>query len=186
MNKSIVHMDYLISILLSLLIGVGHGIEPDHVSTARMFKKDYRKVVKFAISHSAGYLIIAIPLVYLSSFIENEILIASYLIGMAFGILLLIETLTGREFDIEPKFAGILQGSVVLTPSKILTIILAFQSSFPFNVLILLSFALGSALSITALSLLTLIPARFSFMFNISVSLITIAYIIYQLAQLFI
>ncbi len=174
-------MEYLISILLSLAIGTGHGIEPDHVSTARLYKKDYRKIIKFAIFHSAGYLIIAIPLVYLASFFEEEIIIMADIIGMAFGALLLIETVTGREFDIEPKFAGILQGSIVLTPSKILTIILAFESAFPFNVLILSAFVLGSTISIIALGLLTLIPDRISFAFNIGVSLITIGYILYQL-----
>ncbi|BBG25449.1 hypothetical protein [Sulfuracidifex tepidarius] len=174
-------MEYLISVLFSLTIGIGHGIEPDHVSTARLYKKDYKKIIKFAMFHSAGYLIIAIPLVYLASLFEEEIIILADAIGIIFGALLLVETITGREFDIEPKFAGTLQGSVVLTPSKILTIILAFSSAFPFNVLILLAFALGSMTSIIALGLLTLIPERFSFIFNIAVSVITIAYILYQL-----
>jgi hypothetical protein len=174
-------VDYLISTLLSFLIGTGHGLEPDHVSTARLYKKDYKKVIKFALSHSAGYILIAIPIIYLASFFEEEILIISYITGIFFGVLLMIETVTGKEFDIDPNFAGVLQGSVVLTPSKILTIVLAFASPFPYNVGILLAFAIGSTLSIMALSFLTMIPTKYSFWFNIVVSLITITYIMFQL-----
>ncbi|MEM0016505.1 MAG: hypothetical protein QXE59_05655 [Saccharolobus sp.] len=84
------------------------------------FLKSRIKILKFALTHSAGFVIIALPIVFLIG--DNRILyIISNIIGIIFAILLLIETITGKEFDIGPNKAGLLQGAFVITPTKVLT-----------------------------------------------------------------
>ncbi|MEM3940143.1 MAG: hypothetical protein QXY68_08465 [Saccharolobus sp.] len=167
-------------ILLSLLLGLTHGIEPDHIATARLLKSRI-KIFKFALTHSAGFVIIALPIAFLIG--DNKILyIISNIIGIVFAILLLIETITGKEFDIGPNKAGLLQGAFVITPTKVLTIVLAASDfNIIFSIEIILAFVLASFTSIFSLAILNIIPKGIYKIINIIIALTTIIYLIFTI-----
>ncbi|QGA55373.1 hypothetical protein GFS03_12725 [Sulfolobus sp. E5-1-F] len=167
-------------IILSLLLGLSHGIEPDHVATARLLRSRW-KIIQFALSHSAGFVIIAIPLVILIG--ENKFLeIIADIIGIIFSILLLMQGIFEKEIDIGANKAGLLQGAFVITPTKVLVIVIA---STGYNILysigIVSVFILASAVSIISLSLFNLIPKRIYKIVDIGIALLTMAYLIFLL-----
>ncbi|WWQ59556.1 hypothetical protein V6M85_08635 [Sulfolobus tengchongensis] len=165
------------ALLLSLLLGLSHGIEPDHVATARLLKSK-RKIVEFALSHSAGFLIIAIPIVIFIG--SNRIFeFIADIIGIIFSILLLIEVILDKEFDIGANKAGLLQGAFVITPTKVLVIVLASTDyNLIYSAEIILAFILASIFSISALAILNLIPKRIYKFVDGIIAIVTITYLI--------
>ncbi|EZQ07019.1 MULTISPECIES: hypothetical protein [Acidianus] len=169
-------------ILLVIFLGLSHGLDPDHVATARMMKRK-GSILKFSLFHSAGFLIIALPLslVVTIESIKQIILAGSFIIGIGIGGLLLFSAVMEKEFDLEPKI-GILQGSLVLTPSKILAILIAINAGEIFlSVFVLAIFVITSTLSIALLAFLNLIPRKVSRIFNIGIAIFTIIFLTYQL-----
>lgn len=71
-----------------------------------------------AVFHSAGFALIAVPislvLIYFS-YAKAEIEVASDLVGIIFGVLLLVSGIFGMEFEVEPKSTGLLQGMFNVT-----------------------------------------------------------------------
>jgi len=167
-------------IILAIILGLSHGIEPDHVVTARLLKTR-RKILQFALAHSAGFIIIAIPLVILIG--DNKILeIVADAVGIIFSILLIIETVTGKEFDIGANTAGVLQGAFVITPTKVLVIVIASSAyNLVYSIETLLAFILASSISIFSLSILNIIPKRIYKILNISIAIFTLGYLVFSL-----
>ncbi|AAY81146.1 hypothetical protein [Sulfolobus acidocaldarius] len=175
--------DILYSLLISAFLGLAHGLDADHIANVRIFKS-VKKIFEFSLFHSAGFLIIAIPLSLLSlvTILEFPLLITSYSIGLLVSGLLLYGTVKGKELEIEPKRFGLLQGALVISPSKLIVLILALASeSIFYAVLILLVFIVTSIISFMIFSLLNLIPKRFDKIVNIVISLGSIIYILYEL-----
>ncbi|QXJ33997.1 hypothetical protein [Saccharolobus shibatae] len=167
-------------IILSLLLGLSHGIEPDHVATARLLRSRW-KIIQFALSHSAGFIIIAIPLVILIG--DNKFLeIIADIVGIIFSILLLVQAIFDKEIDIGANKAGLLQGAFVITPTKVLVIVIASTGyTIPYSIEIVLSFIIASAASIISLSLFNLIPKRIYKIVDMGIGLLTMAYLIFLL-----
>ncbi|ARM76658.1 hypothetical protein [Acidianus manzaensis] len=170
---------FIQDILIVALLGLTHGFDPDHITTAKMLKK-FRKVVIFALSHSLGFVLLAIPLSIILILIKINtfiLQISADVIGIIIGMILMISVLINKEFELEPKSMGIVQGALVVTPSKLLTVVLAITvDSFINSIFILSLFILTSTISIIALSLLKYIPNRFSKLANIIISLVTIIF----------
>ncbi|AAK43089.1 hypothetical protein SULI_03925 [Saccharolobus solfataricus] len=166
--------------ILSLLLGLSHGIEPDHVATARLLKSRW-KIVQFALSHSAGFVIIAIPLVILIG--DNKFLeIISNIIGIIFSILLLIQAIFDKEIDIGANKAGLLQGAFVITPTKVLVIVIASTAySILYSIEVISVFIIASAVSIISLSLLNFVPKRVYKIVDVGIALLTMTYLIFLL-----
>ncbi|AWR97875.1 hypothetical protein DFR86_10205 [Acidianus sulfidivorans JP7] len=179
-------MEFIQDLLIVALLGLTHGFDPDHIATAKMLKKT-RKVIIFALSHSLGFVLLAIPLsiIFILLEINTSILeLAANIVGIIIGIILLISAITNKEFEIEPKSMGIIQGALVVTPSKILTIVLAITiGNFAYSIILLLAFILTSTISIIGLSLLKYIPERFSKLVNIIISIITIGFFTFSIIQ---
>ena len=86
--------------LLSSALGIVHAFEPDHSAMLRL-TKGTRKYLKFGLFPGLGFTIIAVPLVFLFSmdrFLEE----AGVMIGIAFVVVLIIQEVTGREFEVSP------------------------------------------------------------------------------------
>lgn len=166
-------------VILVALLGITHGFDPDHIATAKLLNK-FKKIFIFALSHSLGFVILAIPLSLLITILhlDPKILeLPSNMVGLLVGTLLLLSVILEKEFEIEPKTMGILQGALIVTPSKILTVILAISSGVFLDAVIIVSvFVLSSTLSILALSLLNFIPKKYSKIANISISTATIIF----------
>ncbi|QXJ30962.1 hypothetical protein [Saccharolobus shibatae] len=169
-------------IILSLLLGLSHGIEPDHVATARLLRSRW-KIIQFALSHSAGFIIIAIPLIILIG--DNKFLeIVADIVGIIFSILLLVQAIFDKEIDIGANKAGLLQGAFVITPTKVLVIVIASTGyTIPYSIEIVLSFIIASAASIISLSLFNLIPKRIYKIVDMGIGLLTMAYLIFLLVS---
>ncbi|AWR95917.1 hypothetical protein [Acidianus brierleyi] len=180
-------MDIIYSFIIVFILGLTHGLDPDHIVTARILKK-VTKIFKFSLFHSAGFLIIALP-ISLLLFVRGVkfiIIFVSYIIGIIISLLLLYGSIIGKEFEIEPKKFGLLQGALVLTPSKILTIVLAIASgNVIIGLLIIAIFILTSVLSITIFTIINFIPKKYDKITNIMVSIFSLSYIIYNLIFLF-
>lgn len=174
-------------VILVSILGVTHGLDPDHIATVKMLK-NFQKILIFSISHGFGFVIFAIPLSFvliLAKINPNILEIPSDILGLIIGILLLFSAIVGKEFEIEPKGMGLLQGALVVTPSKILTVLLAITVGNFIDAIILVSvFVLTSTLSILSLSLLKFIPEKYSKIANITVSLVTIIFFSSALFQL--
>ncbi len=185
-TKESVNMSLIYSFIIVFVLGVTHGLDPDHIVTARILKK-VSKIFKFSLFHSAGFLIIALP-ISLFLFINEVkflIILISYIIGIVISIVLLYGSLIGKEFEIEPKKFGLLQGAFVLTPSKIITLVLAIASGSLIAALVIMSiFILASITSITIFSIINFIPKKFDKVSNIIVSLFSLTYILYNIVLL--
>lgn len=185
--EKLLYMDIIYSFIIVFILGLTHGLDPDHIVTARILKK-VTKIFKFSLFHSAGFLIIALP-ISLLLFVRGVkfiIIFASYIIGIIISLLLLYGSIIGKEFEIEPKKFGLLQGALVLTPSKILTIVLAIASgNVIIGLLIIAIFILTSVLSITIFAIINFIPKKYDKITNIMVSIFSLSYIIYNLIFLF-
>ncbi|AGJ63654.1 hypothetical protein [Saccharolobus islandicus] len=169
-------------IILSLLLGLSHGIEPDHVATARLLRSRW-KIIQFALAHSAGFIIIAIPLVILIG--DNNFLeMIADIVGIIFSILLLVQAIFDKEIDIGANKAGLLQGAFVITPTKVLVIVIASTGyTLLYSIEIVSSFIIASAASIISLSLFNLIPKRIYKIVDIGIGLLTMAYLIFLLVS---
>ncbi|AHC52025.1 hypothetical protein SUSAZ_08845 [Sulfolobus acidocaldarius SUSAZ] len=168
--------------MISALLGLGHGLDADHIANVRIFKS-LKKIFQFSLFHSAGFLIMAIPLSLLSlvTILEFPLLITSYSIGLLVSGLLLYGTVKGKEFEIEPKSLGLLQGALVISPSKLIVITLSLMSeNILYSVLILFVFITTSVLSFMIFSLLNFIPKRFDKIVNILISIGSIIFILYE------
>jgi len=185
--EKLLYMDIIYSFIIVFILGLTHGLDPDHIVTARILKK-VTKIFKFSLFHSAGFLIIALP-ISLLLFVRGVkfiIIFVSYIIGIIISLLLLYGSIIGKEFEIEPKKFGLLQGALVLTPSKILTIVLAIASgNVIIGLLIIAIFILTSVLSITIFAIINFIPKKYDKITNIMVSIFSLSYIIYNLIFLF-
>ncbi|MBW9141176.1 MAG: hypothetical protein K1T65_05715 [Candidatus Aramenus sp.] len=172
------------SLAIVVILGLSHGLDPDHVVMTRMLKR-FSKVISFALFHSAGFLVIALPLalVILSfSWAKGAIAIGSYAVGMAVSVVFLWASLIGREIEVEPKGLGLIQGALVLTPSKVLSLTIALASGeIAYSALILLAFIASSFVSLLVLSLVNLVPIKVEKPFNLAISLISLGYIAYEL-----
>ncbi|BCS94051.1 MAG: hypothetical protein MjAS7_2659 [Metallosphaera javensis (ex Sakai et al. 2022)] len=172
------------------LIGVAHGLEPDHISSARLVRKN-RKLVEMAIFHSAGFALIAIPLslvlIYFS-YVKPEIELASDLLGIVFGGLLLISGIFRLEFEVEPKSTGLIQGMFNVTPSKIVTIILAMNTgSILLGAGVITWFAIVTSLSIILVGMATLrLPRNLDRVLDVATGTITILFFILLLNERFV
>lgn len=178
----------LTDLLVTGLLALSHGLEPDHVSGARMMKSR-RKVATFAAFHSLGFLLIAVPISVLLGFAKDvgpSLEVASYIVGIAFGVVLLLSAITGRELEIEPKGAGIVQGALVITPSKILAIVLASGTgSILYGTLVVIWFSVITWMSIFLLGWANLyVPKSVDRYVNFLVSVVTVGYFTYLLLYL--
>ncbi|MCI2413657.1 MAG: hypothetical protein MPF33_00160 [Candidatus Aramenus sp.] len=173
------------SLAVVVVLGLTHGLDPDHVVMTRMLKR-FSKVVSFALFHTTGFLVVALPLalVILSfSGAKGAIAIGSYAVGMIVSVVFLWASLVGREIEVEPKGLGLLQGALVLTSSKVVSLTIALASGeLTYSVLILLAFVASSFASLLALSLVNLVPSRIERPFNLAVSLVSLGYIAYELS----
>ncbi len=171
---------FLQDLLIVTLLGLTHGLDPDHIASARILK-DANKIFKFSLFHSLGFVILAIPitiLFYITSVNSSYLNVIGNLIGIGVALILLISTLIGREFEIEPKKFGLLQGSLVVTPSKIITILLAISlDNIIYSTAIVAAFIITSTISIFALSLLNIIPRKLDKPINVTVALVTIIFL---------
>lgn len=172
------------------LIGVAHCLEPDHISSARLVRKN-RKLVEMAIFHSAGFALIAIPLslvlIYFS-YVKPEIELASDLLGIVFGGLLLISGIFRLEFEVEPKSTGLIQGMFNVTPSKIVTIILAMNTgSILLGAGVITWFAIVTSLSIILVGMTTLrLPRNLDRVLDVATGTITVLFFILLLNERFV
>ncbi len=178
----------VIGILVTVgLIAIAHGLEPDHISSARLVKKS-RKLVEMAVFHSAGFALIAVPislvLIYFS-YAKAEIEVASDLVGIIFGVLLLVSGIFGMEFEVEPKSTGLLQGMFNVTPSKIVTIILAMNTgSVLLGAGVIAWFAVVTSLSIILVFVVTFrVHRNLDRFLDVIIGNITIAFFIFLLSE---
>ena len=174
-------------LLVTGLLALSHGLEPDHISGARMMKTR-RKVAIFAAFHSLGFLLITIPIAIalsLASYVRPSLEAASYIVGIAFGMILLMSVILGKELEIEPKGAGIVQGALVVTPSKILAIIFAMDTgSVLYGVFIVAWFSAITWISIFLMGWINVyIPKSADRYVNLAVSILTIAYFTFLLVD---
>jgi len=185
--EKLLYMDIIYSFIIVFILGLTHGLDPDHIVTARILKK-VTKIFKFSLFHSAGFIIIALPISLLLFIrgVKFAIIFISYIIGIIISLLLLYGSIIGKEFEIEPKKFGLLQGALVLTPSKILTIILAIASgNIIIGLIITAIFILASISSITIFAIINFIPIKYDKIANITVSIFSIGYIAYNLIIFF-
>jgi len=124
----------LIIFIISLGLGLAHGAEPDHLATISALGKGLRKAVWFAAGHSLGFVLIALPILFvLHALPENDLfkLVADAVsIGIA-GIVIYAE-LSGRELEVGYRSGGglgIAQGALAFTPTKALLLVLASTAS---------------------------------------------------------
>ncbi len=176
--------DFLGSLALVVALGLTHGLDPDHVAMARLLKK-FSRVVSFALFHTAGFLIIALPLAFVVlhfSYAGKAIETGAYAVGLAVSSVLLFSAVTGREMEVEPRGQGLMQGALVLTPSKVVSLSLAVASGeVVYSLAILLAFVASSFLSLLLLSAVNLVPKNVERPFNVAVSLASIGYSAYGL-----
>ncbi|BDC17164.1 hypothetical protein [Acidianus sp. HS-5] len=171
---------FLQDLIIVALLGLTHGLDPDHIASARVLRNNI-KILKFALFHSLGFVILAVPLtiIFLIVSVSSAYLnILGNLVGIGVALILLISTLIGREFEIEPKKLGLLQGSLVVTPSKIITILLAISlDNIIYSTVLVGVFVVSSTFSIFALSSLNMIPRKLDKPINIAVALVTIIFL---------
>lgn len=176
-------MMFLQDALIVALLGLTHGLDPDHIATVRILKNSV-KVLKFSIFHSLGFVILAIPLTVIltiTSINSVYLNIIGNLIGIGVALILLASAILGKEFEIEPKEMGLLQGSLVVTPSKIITVVLAISlDNIIYSIAIVGIFILSSTFSIFALSSLNMIPRKFDKPINVAISLLTIIFLVFS------
>jgi len=113
-------------VLLVAGLGVAHGLEPDHLAAMRTMRTR-RKYLKFSVGHGLGFALISIPIVLLFGLVR-ELEWAGDIIGLAMGVVLLYEELSGREFQLSGGPIGVAQGALALTPSKVLLAVLAAEA----------------------------------------------------------
>ncbi|QKQ99229.1 hypothetical protein GWK48_01405 [Metallosphaera tengchongensis] len=169
--------DYFITITL---LSISHGLEPDHISAARMVKGK-RKLVQLALFHSVGFLVISIPLSIVLTYYALLIPFAQFLanlIGIIFGSILVMSAVTGKEIEIEPKSGGLVQGMFNVTPSKLITIVLAIKTgSVVLGSSLILWFGFVTSISIISIGMINAyIPVRFNRTINLVVGVVTIVY----------
>ncbi|PSO08869.1 hypothetical protein B9Q04_03375 [Candidatus Marsarchaeota G2 archaeon BE_D] len=148
----------LIIFIISLGLGLAHGAEPDHLATISALGKGLRKAVWFAAGHSLGFVLIALPILFvLHALPENDLfkLVADAVsIGIA-GIVIYAE-LSGRELEVGYRSGGglgIAQGALAFTPTKALLLVLASTASPPIMILSLALFTLASSASMVGFGL---------------------------------
>lgn len=174
-------------LIVVALLGLTHGFDPDHIATAKMLKS-FRKITIFSLSHSLGFVVLAIPLalIFIFTNVSTNILeLSSDIVGIIIGVILLVSVITEKEFEIEPKSMGLLQGALIVTPSKVLTAILAITSGSIIDAItIVVVFVITSTLSIMTLSLFRFIPETYSKIVNALISLITIIFFSLMITQI--
>ncbi|AWS00112.1 hypothetical protein [Metallosphaera hakonensis] len=170
-----------VDILLTVgIIALAHGLEPDHISSARLVRQK-RKLVYLALFHSVGFLIVATPLsmalIYFS-FLKPSIEFASNIVGIIFGALLLISAILRLDMEIEPKGTGLLQGMLNVSPSKVMAVILAMDTrSLIAGTFVILWFSFVTSLSIVIMGLATLrIPSSLERSLDITIGIITVTF----------
>ncbi|MEM3358824.1 MAG: hypothetical protein QXF40_04690 [Metallosphaera sp.] len=161
-------------------IAVAHGLEPDHISATRMIR-GMRRLAYLGLSHSIGFVIVAIPisllLIYFT-YLKPAIELVSYGIGIGLGAILLVSAILKLDIELEPKGTGLIQGMFSITPSKVITIIIAMDTgSMLLGTGLILWFATISALSIIGVGMLNLrAPGNLDRTLDVIVASITIGY----------
>ncbi|MFP3297777.1 MAG: hypothetical protein RXO22_01640 [Thermocladium sp.] len=138
-------------LVAGLLLGLAHGIEPDHLASISLSQRGFRSGLYFGISHGLGFATIAIPLILvINAFPVKQLLSeAAALISIAVGILVLYVSVRGIDLELGPRGSrglGFIQGALALTPTKVLLIALAATASIFMGIASLLLFAAGSIL----------------------------------------
>jgi len=84
----------------------------------------------------------------------------------------LVQAIFNKEIDIGANKAGLLQGAFVITPTKVLVIVIASTGyTLLYSIEIVSSFIIASAASIISLSLFNLIPKRIYKIVDIGIGL---------------
>ena len=160
---------------LSLALGLAHAFEPDHLATLRLMKGT-RKYLEFGLSHGLGFAVIAAPLVFLFS-LDRLLEEIGVVIGIAFAVLLIIQEITGREFEVSPHGSGVLQGALAVTPSKVLVAALASTLGLIGAVASVLAFIASSTIGMVAAGYaMGKVPEGLEKGINFSIALAAIAY----------
>jgi hypothetical protein len=138
-------------LVAGLLLGLAHGIEPDHLASISLSQRGFRSGLYFGIRHGLGFATIAIPLILvINAFPVKQLLSeAAALISIAVGILVLYVSVRGIDLELGPRGSrglGFIQGALALTPTKVLLIALAATASIFMGIASLLLFAAGSIL----------------------------------------
>ena len=163
------------ALALSLALGLAHAFEPDHLATLRLMKGT-RKYLEFGLSHGLGFAVIAAPLVFLFS-LDRLLQEIGVVIGIAFAVLLIIQEIVGREFEVSPHGSGVLQGALAVTPSKVLVAALASTLGLIGAIVSVLAFIASSTIGMVAAGYaMGKVPERLEKGINFSIALAAIAY----------
>ena len=180
MDVTYADLGLMTALALSLALGVAHAFEPDHLATLRLMKGT-RKYLEFGLSHGLGFAVIAVPLVFLFS-LDRVLEEAGVVIGIAFAVLLIVQEVTGREFEVSPHGSGVLQGALAVTPSKVLVAALASTAGLIGAVASVLAFIASSTVGMVAAGYaMGKVPEKLEKGINVSVALVAIAYSIASL-----
>ena len=159
---------------------MAHAFEPEHLAPLRLMR-GRRKYLEFGLSHGLGFAVVAVPLVFLfsmDSFLE-EVGVA---VGIAFEVVLIVQEVTGREFEVSPHGSGALQGALAVTPSKVLVAALASTVGLIEAVTSVLTFIGSSTIGMTVAGhAMGEVPEKLEKGINFSIALVAIAYSIASL-----
>ncbi|WP_126449582.1 hypothetical protein [Sulfodiicoccus acidiphilus] len=169
-------------LLLVLGLGAAHALEPDHIATMKTMASK-REYLKFSLGHGLGFAMVAIPIILLFGFVR-VLEVAGDLIGLGVGVLLLVEEISGKEFEVKGGGMGVAQGALALTPSKVLVAVLAAEAGLLLgSVYIALFIVISSSLMYVLAIALTYVPTRASKVVGIAVALATIAFVLYTMLR---
>ena len=103
-------------------------------------------------------------------------------VGTAFAVVLIIQEVTRREFEVSPHGSGVLQGALAVTPSKVLVAALASTVGLIGAVASVLAFIAFSTIGMVAAGYaMGKVPEKLEKGINVSVALVAIAYSIASL-----
>ena len=163
-------------VLLVAGLGVAHGLEPDHLAAMRTMRTR-REYLKFSVGHSLGFALISIPIVLLFGLVR-ELEWAGDIIGLAMGVVLLYEELSGREFQLSGGPIGVAQGALALTPSKVLLAVLAAEAGLLLGgVYVALFVLISSSVMFFFASAMEFVPPRASKALSVVIAITTIVFI---------
>lgn len=142
---------YTYVLIAGLLLGLAHGIEPDHLASISLSQRGLRSGLYFGVSHSLGFATIALPLILVINVFPIKQLLseAAALISIIVGILVLYVSVRGIDLELGPRGSrglGFIQGAIALTPTKVLLIALSATASLVMGIASLLLFSIGSIL----------------------------------------
>ena len=163
-------------VLLVAGLGIAHGLEPDHLAAMRTMRTR-REYLKFSVGHGLGFALISIPIVLLFGLVR-ELEWAGDIIGLAMGVVLLYEELSGREFQLSGGPIGVAQGALALTPSKVLLAVLAAEAGLLLGgVYVALFVLISSSVMFFFASAMEFVPPRASKALSVVIAIATIVFI---------